>query len=94
MCDQRRASDVFYVMKGNCGCLLKESQTLGFIKVADHVVHNVGSTECPELKKYLKLFDGIGKFKNLTIISMRPFPLYQRHRRIPFHQCQNVKGTT
>ena len=31
------------------------------------MVHNVGSTECPEVKKYPKIFYGIGKLKNVQV---------------------------
>ena len=64
-----KCNDVFYVMKGYCDCLLsvKASQTLGFISVADHVVHNVGSTECHEVKKYFKVLYGNGKLKQFKV---------------------------
>lgn len=95
VCGKKTASDVFYVVKGNCGCLLSVnvSQKLGLIQVADHVVHNVGNTECPEVKKYPKVFEGIGRLKNFEVklhINEAIPPVAQRHRRIPFHERQKV----
>ena len=78
----------FYVTKGNHGSLIgyPTAKALTLVKV----IHKVNDPAA----KYPKLFEGIGKLKDITIklhIDESIPPVAQKNRRTPFHLRDNVE---
>ena len=89
----KHTSETFFVMPGECGCLLSvgASQKLNLIAIATHTVNNVSDTL---LKQNPQILEGIGAHNKCTItlhIDKSVPADATAHRRIPFHTRNKVE---
>ncbi len=92
----RDVRETAYICRGNCGNLLSSSLAtrLGLL----HMVRATSTRSPnlpPELAKFPKLFQGIGKLKNFTVtlhIDRSVTPVTNTHRRIPLHHRKAVES--
>ena len=89
----KHTSETFFVMPGECGCLLSvgTSQKLNLIAIATHTVNNVSDTL---LKQNPQILKGIGAHNKCTItlhIDKSVPSDATAHCRIPFHTRNKVE---
>ena len=89
-----------YVVKGSGGSLLswKTSKELNLLQTVQQVTETTSQPETKRpvdlIEEYDDLFPGLGKLKNYHVklhINEDIPPLAQPHRRIPFHERQQLE---